>query len=259
MHEFTENEREDEMIEDDDEVNERLIKNKSRVQKHGEVFTPKWMVKTMLDQPEVKKACNELETTFLEPAAGEGVFLVEILRRKLRMVSKKFNETLKQYESYALLALTTIYGIELLEDNAQICTQNLFEVFSEEYAKQILFHSGKKSKKVTDSAKVIISANIAQGNFLTREASAGKDIVLSEWHPRYKKNSIDVIRTEYSLKEILTKEIKIEGSLHHKKEEPLQLSFLDSSENQEQELEKYRYFYVPIVDVYKEETEVYDG
>lgn len=259
MQEITEDERDDDLFDNYEEVSERLIKSKSRVQKHGEVFTPIKMVNRMLNVPEIKKACDELETTFLEPAAGEGIFLVEILSRKLKMVSKKFNDTLKQYENYALLALTTIYGIELLEDNAQICTQNLFEVFSDMYTKQILYHSGKKSKRVTESAKVIISANIAQGNFLTRETSDGKDIIFSEWRSKKKKNSFDVIRTEYSLKEILAKEIKTEGSLHNKKEEPLQLSFLVSSENQEQQLKKYRYFYVPIVDVYKKETEEYNG
>ena len=66
MHEFTENEREDDLLEENEEVSVRLIKSKPRVQKHGEVFTPKWMVKIMLNQPEVRKACNELETTFLE-------------------------------------------------------------------------------------------------------------------------------------------------------------------------------------------------
>lgn len=254
MDEYDEVEREE-----DYEISERLIKSKSRVQKHGEVFTPRWMVKKMLDQPEVKKACTELETTFLEPAAGEGVFLVEILKRKLKMVSKKYNETLKQYENYSLLALTTIYGLELLEDNAQICTQNLFEVFSDMYTDQILLHSGKKSKKVTESAKVIISANIAQGNFLTRETLEGKDIVFSEWYPNYRKNSIDIVRTEYTLTEILHKETKSKGLMYSHKEKPLQISFFDSSEDHEEMLNKYRYFSVPIVDVYKEETEVYDG
>ena len=175
------------------------------------------------------------------------------------MVSKKFNGTLKQYENYALLALTTIYGIELLEDNAQICTQNLFEIFSDMYSDQILYHSGKKSRKVTESAKVIISANIAQGNFLTQEASDGKDIVFSEWYPNYRKNSIDVVRTEYTLTEILEKKAKAKGLMYSKKEKPLQISFFDSPENQEELLRQYKYFCVPIVDVYKEETEVYDG
>ena len=259
MNEITENDFEDEVFQDNEEASERLIKSKARVQKHGEVFTPKWMVKVMLDQPDVKKACSELETTFLEPAAGEGVFLVEILRKKLKMVLKNYNESLKQYENYALFALTTIYGIELLEDNAQRCTQSLFELFSDEYTKQIQFHSGKKSKKVAESVKVIISANIAQGNYLTQEVSPGKEIIMSEWSPRFKKSGIDVIRTEYSLKEIMRHEIKDKGVLYQQKEHPVQISLFDNELAADENNKKYRYFYVPIIDVYKEETEEYDG
>mgnify|MGYP000541682243 FL=1 len=60
-----------------------LIKSKSRVQQHGEVFTPAAVVERMLDLPGVRAACERLTATFLEPAAGEGAFLVAILRRKL--------------------------------------------------------------------------------------------------------------------------------------------------------------------------------
>lgn len=49
---------------------ENLIKSKQRVQKHGEVFTPSWMVQKMLDTPGIKEACETVSATFLEPAAG---------------------------------------------------------------------------------------------------------------------------------------------------------------------------------------------
>lgn len=55
-------------------MKEEIIKSKLRVQKHGEVFTPKRIVNKMLDIPEVKDACENLTATFLEPAAGEGAF-----------------------------------------------------------------------------------------------------------------------------------------------------------------------------------------
>lgn len=32
---------------------EKLIKSKQRVQQHGEVFTPQWMINLMLDIPEI--------------------------------------------------------------------------------------------------------------------------------------------------------------------------------------------------------------
>ena len=50
---------------------EQLIKSKHRVQKHGEVFTPAWMVQKMLDTPGVKGACEDIYATFLEPSAIE--------------------------------------------------------------------------------------------------------------------------------------------------------------------------------------------
>src|SRR5690625_6052403 len=122
-------------------MNERIIKSRSRVQKHGEVFTHKRIVNQMLDTPEIKKACESLTTTFLEPAAGEGAFLVAILERKLNMVSKKYSNNLVQYENYSLLALTTLYGIELLEDNTQTCVMNMYQHYYDSYQVHIKHHN----------------------------------------------------------------------------------------------------------------------
>lgn len=43
-----------------------LIKSKERVQKHGEVFTPDWMVKKMLSYPEIQEKLQDMHATFLE-------------------------------------------------------------------------------------------------------------------------------------------------------------------------------------------------
>ena len=58
-----------------------LIKSRKRVRDHGEVFTPDWLVRDMCDL--VGEACAQVGSRFLEPACGDGNFLVEILRRKL--------------------------------------------------------------------------------------------------------------------------------------------------------------------------------
>src|SRR5690625_3370077 len=137
----------------------------------------------MLDTPEIKSACESLTSTFLEPAAGEGAFLVAILERKLNMVSKKYNSDLTQFENYSLLALTTLYGIELLEDNAQTCVMNMFQQYYDSYQEQIIYHNGKVNQKVLASAKKVISLNIVNGNFLTRKGIDGNAIVFSEWEP----------------------------------------------------------------------------
>ena len=64
-----------------DDNQPKQVKSRERVQKHGEVFTAPREVNAMLDL--VKNETERLDSRFLEPACGDGNFLVEILRRKL--------------------------------------------------------------------------------------------------------------------------------------------------------------------------------
>ena len=100
-------------------MKEQLVKSKDRVAQHGEVFTAEREVNAMLDL--VKDETMRIESRFLEPACGEGNFLVEILRRKLNVVENRYKKSQTDYEKYSILALSSIYGVELLEDNASIC------------------------------------------------------------------------------------------------------------------------------------------
>ena len=95
----------------------RQIKSKDRVQKHGEVFTAEREVKAMCDllPPEM----FETEKTFLEPACGEGVFIIEILKRKFANCKKRKDYT---------IALQSIYGMELQADNVDICIKNIIDL-----------------------------------------------------------------------------------------------------------------------------------
>jgi type I restriction-modification system DNA methylase subunit len=52
------------------------VKSKQRVADHGEVFTPAWMVETMLDL--VKAETERIDSRVLEPACGSGNFLVPV-------------------------------------------------------------------------------------------------------------------------------------------------------------------------------------
>ena len=67
------------------------VKSKQRVADHGEVFTPAWLVESMLDL--VKSESERIDSRFLEPACGSGNFLVSILRRKLAAVELKFRKS----------------------------------------------------------------------------------------------------------------------------------------------------------------------
>lgn len=246
-------------------ANEKIIKSKKRVQNHGEVFTPKRIVKKMLDLPNIREACQNLTSTFLEPAAGEGVFLVEVLNRKMKMVAKNYGDDFTRYENYSLLALSTLYGVELLEDNAQKCVMNMYQVYYEVYQQQATEHGAKMKNKVLDSAKLIISNNIAQGDFLTKLSANRNPIVFSEWQPvnlRKNAKTIKVQRTEYTIEDILNGVEKESGEplTHSIKVE--QLDLFDSFDDEEvAEIKEKRMKYVPvkITDVYKEEMEEVDG
>lgn len=141
------------------------IKSKIRVQKHGEVFTPKKIVNKMLDTPGISEACKSIQATFLEPSAGEGAFIVAILDRKLNMVVKQYNDDLRQFENYSLLALTSLYGIELLEDNAQTCVLNMFQKYYEVYQKQVDYHNGKLKKMYWAVQKKLFHLTYVKGIF----------------------------------------------------------------------------------------------
>lgn len=242
------------------------FKSKLRVQKHGEVFTPLKIVEKMLDLQGVKEACENLSTTFLEPSAGEGAFLVAILERKLNIAVKQYNDDLVRFENYSLLALASLYGIELLEDNAQTCVLNMFQAYYETYQEQVKIHNGKMRKKVLDSAKEIISSNIRQGNFLTRKALDGEPLVFSEWTPinmRKTTKRIKIQRTEYTFDEIygnVKKEsgVTINKLINKSVQQHTQLEIfdlLDESNNVNDIPKEMRYIPVNIIDVYKAEME----
>ena len=60
------------------------VRSRERVRDLAEVFTHQREVDAMLDL--MPDAFHNIDVKFLEPACGSGNFLVEILRRKLRLV-----------------------------------------------------------------------------------------------------------------------------------------------------------------------------
>jgi type II restriction enzyme len=157
-----------------------LIKSKHRVQKHGEVFTPQWVVDKMTAIPGIKEKTEDIFATFLEPSAGEGAFLLAVENLKLEYVTKHYQKD--EWDRYALWALSSIYGIEFLDDNLEIARQNMLDLFSN-YYKIVQGAQLAKRSDLYKSARTIIRANVVQGNTLTRIDSSGAEIVLSRWKP----------------------------------------------------------------------------
>ena len=115
----------------------KQIKSKQRVTDHGEVFTAEREVKAMCDL--VLNECLRIDSRFLEPACGNGNFLAEILNRKLDIVTRRYKKSPYDYERNALLALGSLYGVEILQDNVMTCRYRLFSIWNERYEIAIIF------------------------------------------------------------------------------------------------------------------------
>lgn len=145
---------------------EELIKSKKRVQQHGEVFTPSWMVDKMLDIPDIQKACQRIDATFLEPSAGDGNFLAVILERKLQAVCQQFSE-ISDRKIQSLWAVSSLYGIEYLSDNVELARNRLFVIYLDWY-EETFSEALKPKGDIAQSVRYIISKNMVRGNTLTK-------------------------------------------------------------------------------------------
>ncbi len=149
-----------------------LVKSRQRIADHGEVFTPTWVVESMLEL--VKDEVERVDSRFLEPACGSGNFLVEVLRRKLAAVELRFGKSEFEKRHYALLALMCIYGIELLDDNIAECRDNLLEIF-------VAYLGIERSDDLYRAAGYVLSQNLIHGDALTMRTILDKPIVFAEW------------------------------------------------------------------------------
>jgi len=155
-----------------DAYGDGLIRSSQRVADHGEVFTPAWMVNDMLEL--VADEASRIESRFLEPACGSGNFLREVLRRKLAEVTRRYGNDDFKKTHYAALAVMSIYGIELLEDNASECRQNLLDVLCSEMGFE-------PTSEVVLACNEVLKVNIVQGDALAMTDHAGAPISFVEW------------------------------------------------------------------------------
>ena len=156
----------------------KQVKSKERAVKYGEVFTGKREVDAMLDL--VKQEAERIDSPVLEPACGEGAFLKEILKRKLKTVKEKYAADPREYRRNSILALKSIYGIDIMEDNIQICRQALYDIWNDaftEYAKE------QADEQCREEARSILSKNIVAGDALTMLQNDGLPITFTDWNP----------------------------------------------------------------------------
>ena len=154
--------------------------SKKRVADHGEVYTGKREVNAMLDL--VKQETERIESRFLEPTCGKGNFLMAILERKLGIVELRYGKSQLDYERNAVLAVSSVYGIDILEDNVLECRQRLFAIFELQYIR--IFKEAAKDE-CRKAVKYIFERNIIWGDALTLKTVGCNPqlIVFSEWSP----------------------------------------------------------------------------
>jgi SAM-dependent methyltransferase len=186
------------------EASEKQVISKQRVTDHGEVFTNQREVKAMLDL--VKQETERIESRFLEPACGTGNFLAEILERKLEVVQMRYSRVQLEYERNAVLAISSIYGVDILEDNVQECRDRLFNIFNQKYTE--LFED-LANDDCREAVRYILSRNIIHGDALTLKTVGDRPepIIFSEWSPV---NGSMIKRRDFSFKELLHHESMME-------------------------------------------------
>ena len=178
------------------------IKSKERVSQRGEVFTAEREVNAMLDL--VANECLRPDSRFLEPACGDGNFLSAILKRKLTELRRKYKKSPRDYEKLSIVAIGSLYGVDIMNDNVEACRERLFSIWDAEYTDHC---KSEASDEAREAARFIIQCNIVNGNALTLMCvdANGNDtsapIVFSEWTLI---NGTQMQRSDYTMADLLT-------------------------------------------------------
>ena len=91
---------------------DNVVRSAERIKKTGEIFTPTTLVQKMLSELQTS-SFSKVSETFCDPCCGNGQFLSEVLIKKLENGISLEN------------ALSTIYGVEIMLDNVEVCRNRL--------------------------------------------------------------------------------------------------------------------------------------
>ena len=155
----------------------KQVKSKHRVTEFGEVNTSFQTIENIINL--VDNEAMRYDSKILDPACGDGNFLLALLERKLVSFEAQPYKNTLLYEKKLMITLGSIYGIDKLKDNVIEARTRILKRFSDAYAR--LFHSEVK-KHTIRSAEYIVSKNIIFGDAITLENyESGNEIIFSEW------------------------------------------------------------------------------
>lgn len=117
-----------------------------------------------------------IDSRILEPACGSGNFLVPVLRRKLETVDGRYGDSDFEKRCHALLALMSIYGIELLDDNVAECRAGLLKVIAS-------YLGLEPTDQWHAAASHVLSLNIVHGDALSMQTQGDLVVAITfaEW------------------------------------------------------------------------------
>ncbi|MCV7645108.1 SAM-dependent DNA methyltransferase [Micrococcus luteus] len=152
----------------------RHIKSRERVRDLGEVYTQPREVNAMLDL--IPDAFTDIDTRFLEPAAGDGNFLVAILERKISAIDEgKYGGSEHWYEFALLRCLASTYGIDINDENVGEAQERMLAVIDAAH----VFRGEPATDEFARAAEAILATNIVVGDSL----NAADQIVFVEYTP----------------------------------------------------------------------------
>lgn len=140
------------------------IKSRTRVRERGEVFTELREINNILDLT-ADAHRNYKDQRILEPACGNGNFLVVILERRLNDIKKSFKKKDQDGIEFAILtALSTMYGVDIMPDNIEECHRRLRTIIEKFYKERI----PKKNRRLEffDAVEEVLHTNIQLGDML---------------------------------------------------------------------------------------------
>jgi hypothetical protein len=153
----------------------RQIKSRDRVRDLAEVFTAEREVTAMLDL--VRDVSYDPKSRFLEPACGNGNFLVEILARKLKTVREAVSRSSAQadFEFNTLVALSSIYGIDISDENVDEARSRLKAIVVGHYS------SGRNTWRPRDGFYSAVDHILATNIILGDSLNGAEKIVFVEY------------------------------------------------------------------------------
>ena len=86
--------------------------------------------------------------------------MVQVLSRKLAVLKQKYKKSQPEFEKYGVIVISSLYGIDLLEDNVEECRNRLLKIFEKEY---ISVFKHEFNNKYVNVIRFILSKNIVSG------------------------------------------------------------------------------------------------